>query len=77
MIVFNENVLLFIYVQSDSSRSLENSSGPPTNQCIELAQVCMQLANQVCNFCALTDTRHMGILWHTKQSNRGINQDVF
>jgi len=36
---FDEKVLLFIYVQSDSSRSLENSSGPPTNQGIELAQV--------------------------------------
>jgi len=37
--VFNEKVLLFIYVQRDSSRSLNNSSGPPTNQGIELAQV--------------------------------------
>jgi len=42
--VFNENVLLFIYVQRDSSRSLKNSFGPPTNQGIELAQVCPRKA---------------------------------
>jgi len=37
--VFDKKVLLFIYVQSDSSRSTQNSSGPLTNQGIDLAQV--------------------------------------
>jgi len=37
--VFDKKVLLFIYVQSDSSRSTENSSGPLTNQGIDLVQM--------------------------------------
>jgi len=36
--VFDEKVLLFNYVQSDSSRTQENSSGHSTNEDIELAR---------------------------------------
>jgi len=54
--VFNEKVLLFIYVQRDSSRSLKNSSGPPTNQGIQLAQVCFQ---NLCQQGKFVVTRHV------------------